>query len=139
VVEEHGRVPHGGVSLPIVPPGVTGYLQEGEGAHYVGSDEGLGPQDGPVHVTFRGKMDHCINPVLREDPFYPGPVTDIPLLEEVSLPPIGPLNGNQVLRVSRIGEGIEVHDAAFEIRFLQQVVDEVRSDESRSTCDQDAG
>jgi hypothetical protein len=89
--------------------------------------------NGAVDVGFGGKMDDDLDGVLREDAVYQLPIADVSLDEQVS-PRVK--YATEIVRVGRVREGVQIDDEDAGIGALE-VMDEVRADEARPSCDQD--
>ena len=89
--------------LPVLPV-VPGGFQQGKGPQDVGVDKLQGPGDGPVHVAFRGKMDHRIDIVFLEDPRQPVRVPDIGPFKKVSAASEARFHVREAFQVSRVGQ-----------------------------------
>ena len=115
-------------------PGFAGDIEEGVGAEDIGANEGFGAENRAVNVAFSGEVDDGVDGIVGEGFFDEGAVGDVALDEGVAS--IGARTAEarrdvgEALGVTGIGEGIEVDDAAGEVRPGEEPVDKVRADEA---------
>ena len=101
-------------------------LQQGEGAHQVGLDEGRGVEEGVVVVRLGGEVHDRVG--AGDDAVHEVGVGDVALDDAQAS---GKLGGNisQGGTVARVGELVQDDDV--DVRMvLQQRVNEIRSDEA---------
>ena len=131
MMKEHRGSRKGAIALLPVQPG---HVQEGISAEDIGGYKGFGPPNGPVHMTFGGKVDNCINLVFPNDPFHGRAVPDIGLYKDIA--GIGAAaktfsNIRKALGVPRIGQGIHIDDPARKARlFRKKVADHIGTDKA---------
>ena len=102
-------------------------LEEREGPLDIRFDKREGRSDASIDVRLCGEMDDRVDLFFKEL-FDEGLIADISLDEPI---PGMLVESGQILKVGRIGEKIEVEDAAAEGRGAKEMADEGRSDESR--------
>ena len=125
--------PYIGPFFPELPRG----LEQRKGAVDIGLDEVLGPDNGPVHMAFCGKVNDNADLVGLEQLLHPGMVADITPLEDVSARAEFPVDILEVHQVPCIGQLVVVNDPAAEIRLLQNIADETGSDKACAAGDHD--
>ena len=116
-------------------PVVEGTLQQGEGALDIGADEIGRPVQGSVHMRLGGEVHDGARAVIGQQLRKQGLVADIAVHELV----IGPaIQTGQVVRISRIGQGIEGEHRlglpGLAGLCTQPVENEICADEAGAAC-----
>jgi len=115
-------------------PGGPGYVEQGKGAHDVGTNKGLRSQNRPVYMTLGRKVDNSINLVVLKKALDKGAVADITLNKDIAGVGTGAKAGldvGEAFGVARIGEEVQVDDPACKARGArEEVANHVGADES---------
>ena len=111
----------------------AGGFQQGEGAVYVGLDEGFRTGDGAVDVGLGGEVDDGVDVVVCEQPVDQLGVADVAVHEAVVG---GVVDVFEVLQVTGVGERIQVDDAILRMG-LEPVADEIGADEAGAAGDEE--
>jgi hypothetical protein len=79
-------------------------------------------------------MAHCINIVVTEYILHPIGITDVHLLKDV---PVAKsfIYAFEILRITRVGQLIDINYPAREFCFLQHIMDEVTADKPAAAGD----
>ena len=111
-------------------------LQQRERAMHVGRDESLRCYDRAIDVRLGGEVADGVDGETTEDIRQGAAITDVGANETITawkfFRDIG-----QILRVAGIGQLVDVDHAPLKPAFRQQIPDEVRTDESAATGDED--
>lgn len=113
-------------------PVLLGRLEEGVGAHDIVRCVLEGIVEGVVDVRLGGEMDDGVDRVFIQN------VENQVLASDISLNEFVAGIGCDVRHVGAIIQTVDVHDVCRWIR-LNNVIDEVRSDEPAATCDKNGG
>ena len=105
-------------------------LEQSEGAHHIGLDEGIGPVDRAVDMALGGKVHDGPHAMLGEEAFDQGLVGNVAVHEVVARIAF---ERAQILQVARVGEAVQVDDGL--VVIAQPVQNEVAADEAGTAGD----
>ena len=111
-------------------PHLAGGVQQGEGAHHVGLDEGRGARDAVVHVALGGKVHQLAHPVPVQQVDHQLPVLDVALHQ------LDALQARNLLGIRGVGELVQDQDVVIGVGAVPPM-DEVRADEPGAAGDED--
>jgi hypothetical protein len=109
-----------------------GNFQEIEGAHDIGSYKFIGPFYRSVYMRFGGKVTDGIYIVAYEEIFHLLKITNIGTFKAVSFG-LAFLYIFKIIRISRIGERVDIDDSSGKIVLLKEVSNKVASDKTTAT------
>ena len=109
-----------------------GGFKQAQGSDDIGLHEGFGTVNRTVHVTFGGKIDYRIDFILHQDALERSLVANITSLKDV---PGMVLKTGKIFRISSVSLLVQINDF-FENILLQKHANEIRSDEAKTSGDQ---
>ena len=119
-------------------PRLTGRFEQREGAVDVRFHEILGPENGPVHMAFSGKMDNHSRLRMRSNTFLTFSKSQMsPCSKKYCLPPNRLIDIRKIHQVAGIGQFVVIDDPSLKIGFTQKVSDKIGSDKARSAGNQE--
>ena len=115
-----------------IEPQLAAGFEQVEGADDVGADEIAGAGDGAIDMGFGGEMQHVADGVFFHDLHDGGFVAQINIFKSVFRMV---RDARDVFQMTGVGQAIEV-DEAFDLRAINDVMDQVRSDKARAAGDE---